>query len=145
MDTQVVRVIVVVRCADKFLLVQRHDDESFPPKWQNVYGALQTGESIEQSVVRILQEQLGIAAVNAPHFVMSTSLQKEALPTLGAVMFVQMDGKPEDVAATQSDELQNYGWFTLPQAGAVDLVLPGSASGTYAQLQRAAQMVKEGK
>jgi NADH pyrophosphatase NudC (nudix superfamily) len=145
MNTQVVRVIVVVRCADKFLLVQRHDDESFPPKWQNVYGVLQSGESIEQSVSRIVQEQLAMSAVHVPHFVMSTSLHKESSPTLGVVMFVQMDGKPDEVTAVQSDELQNYGWFTLPQAGAVDLVLPGSASGTYAQLQRAAQMAKEGK
>lgn len=134
-------VTAVIKCADKFLLVQPKSEKSQPQKWQNIEGRMAAGESLETAAERVIKELLGLHATVTPRFVMSTGANDPA--QLVAVLFVAFEDKPDELAVLPSDIWQNYGWFTLPQAGAVDLRNPGSTSGTYAQLQRAAQSFKD--
>lgn len=132
-----VKVTAVIKCADKFLLVQPKGTKTPPQRWQNIEGSLIAGESVEAAAERVTKELLGLHVPATPRFVMSTGSKNPGCLT--AVLFIEFEGKPDDLSVAPSDMLQNYGWFTLPQAGAVDLRNPGSTSGTYAQLQRAAQ------
>lgn len=137
---QIVSTIVIVKSGERFLLVQRADDDDiFPGKWQNPGGKVELGERLEEASRRELQEETGIDIDGPLQFVMSYSWQKDkqAPVRLGIILLHQLQQDPAKVSVTLCDELQNYGWFTFEEAKKLDLISQDSPTGTLGQLQQA--------
>lgn len=138
---QIVSVIAVIFCDGKYLLVQRsHDDDIFPGKWQSLGGKVEVGEYIEQALKREIAEEVGLQLETLPLFIQSYSWKKDdQSPTrLGIIFLYQLPGKPEDYAVKISDELTDFGWFTVSQASNLDLIgTKRHRAGVYGQLIQA--------
>ena len=60
-----VRIKGIVRCEDKYLLVQRWYDDRIdePYQWQFIDGDLEYGEEPDRAVLRLIKEQTGLDAI----------------------------------------------------------------------------------
>lgn len=141
---QIVSVIVVIRCKDKFLLVQRSgNDDIFPDKWQNLGGKIELGETIESAIKREVKEEIGLKVTQHPVFLQSYSWKKdEGSPIrLGLIFLINLDGKPDNYQIKLDRELSNFDWFNLKQAGGKnekdELIGKDSPTGTFGQLTKA--------
>ena len=137
---QIVSTIVVVKSKDRFLLVQRADDDDiFPGKWQNPGGKVELGERLEETARRELQEETGIEADGPFHFVMSYSWQKDktAPVRLGVILLHNLHQDPASLSVVLCPELQKFGWFTLDEARKLELIGNNSPTGTLGQLEKA--------
>ncbi|HSX28383.1 MAG TPA: NUDIX hydrolase [Candidatus Saccharimonadales bacterium] len=141
---QIVSTVAIVYCQGKFLLVRRAlDDDIFPGKWQSAGGKVEPGETIEEAVQRELLEETGVAIGSELRFVMSYAWQKSPSEStrLGIILLAALPGKNKDVSITLDAELCEYGWFTLAEAAKLDTIGRESSTGTFAQLQKASQLL----
>lgn len=141
---QIVSVIVVIRCKDKFLLVQRSgNDDIFPDKWQNLGGKIELGETIESAIKREVKEEIGLKVTQHPVFLQSYSWNKDkdSPVRLGLIFVIHLKGKPDDYQIKLDNELSNFGWFNLKEARKKnekdELIGKDSPTGTFGQLMRA--------
>jgi mutator protein MutT len=146
MYLQLVSTVVVVYCENMFLLVRRTlDDEIFPGKWQSAGGKMEPGETLEETAVRELAEEIGVN-VDPENllFVMSYSWQKSFKePTrLGIILLARLSKKIKDIDVVLDAELCEYGWFTMQKAEKLDTIGKDSPTGTFAQLKKAQEVVR---
>lgn len=144
MELQLVSTVVIVYAQGKFLLVQRAlDDDIFPGKWQSAGGKLEKDETIEVAAKRELAEETNLDIGDDLRFVMSYSWKKspEDPTRLGIIMLAVLPQTPQELAVQIDPELHDYSWFTLEEAAALDTIGKESPTGTYAQLQKAAQLI----
>ena len=107
---QIVSVIIVLRCEDKFLLVRRSkDDDIFPGKWQNLGGKIELRETVEKAVKREIKEEIGIEIKKRPFFLQSYSWEKDnnSLVRLGLIFLVDLKGNIKDYQIKLDNELEN--------------------------------------
>lgn len=140
---QLVSVIVVIGCSNKFLLVQRkRTDDIFPGKWQNLGGKIELGETVEEAIKREISEEVGIKVIKHPIFLQSYSWKKnkESSVRLGLIFFVKLDGKFQDYKIKLDSDLDNYDWFNLGEIKKLDekykLIGKGSPTGTLGQISQ---------
>lgn len=143
---QVVSIIVVIRCENKYLLVQRSlEDDIFPGKWQNAGGKVEIGEKIEDAIKREIMEETGISfGKSTPKFLMSYSWKKDdsAPCRLGLIFLEVLEGKIGDYCVKLESDLIDYKWVSLEDAKTMDLIGQDSPTGTYGQLKKAAELLK---
>lgn len=143
---QVVSIIVVINCEDKFLLVQRSfEDDIFPGKWQNAGGKVEIGERIEDTIKREIMEETGISVgKSTPKFLMSYSWKKDDSGPcrLGLIFLEVLEGKIGDYCVKLESDLIDYKWVSLEDAKTMDLIGHDSPTGTYGQLKKAASFLK---
>lgn len=65
-DSTIHVVAGLIRKNGAFLICQRRRDGTFPLKWEFPGGKVEPGETLEESLVRELQEELGINACIGP-------------------------------------------------------------------------------
>lgn len=140
---QIVSVIAVIRNQEgKYLLVRRNlDDDIFPGKWQNLGGKMEIGESVEQSLIREIKEEVGIGlpADQKFTFILSYSWQKDPGETsrLGLIFLTTINsGHP----VVLSSELMEYGWFDTNEISNLDTIGRDSPTGTLGQIQKATKI-----
>ncbi len=140
---QIVSVIVVIKCEDKFLLVQRSgNDDIFPGMWQNLGGKIELGETVELAIKREVKEEIGLDIKMHPVFLQSYSWKKdeESPVRLGLIFLVELEGSPGKYKIKLDNELSNFEWFTLEQAKDMDrknkLIGKDNPTGTYGQLSK---------
>src|SRR3989344_6676758 len=116
---QIVSVIAVVKNKDKFLLVQRSEnDDIFPGKWQNLGGKIELGERVEEAIAREVKEEIGLDVGSHPVFLQSYSWKRdeESPVRLGLIFLVELKGETGKYSIELNDELSNFGWFSLEEA-----------------------------
>jgi 8-oxo-dGTP diphosphatase len=140
---QVASVIVVIKCKNKFLLVQRSEnDDIFPGKWQNLGGKIELGETVESAIKREVKEEVGLEINTHPLFLQSYSWKKdeESAVRLGLIFLVRLEGKSGEYEIKLDNELSNFGWFDLKQAREMNekdkLIGKDSPTGTLGQLSQ---------
>ncbi len=138
---QIASVIVVIRCRNKFLLVQRsEDDDIFPGKWQNLGGKIELGETIESAIKREVKEEIGLTVNQKPVFLQSYSWKKDedSPARLGIIFLLKLSGTIKDYKIKLDEELNNFEWFTFDEAKKMNkggqLIGKDSPTGTFAQL-----------
>ena len=142
---QIVSVVVVIKCEDKFLLVQRNgNDDIFPGNWQNLGGKIELGETVESAIKREVKEEIGLEIKTHPIFLQSYSWKKdeESPIRLGLIFLVKLKGSPDEYKIKLDEELSDFGWFTLDEAKKMNeedrLIGKDSPTGTFGQLFKAA-------
>lgn len=140
---QITSVIVVLKCLNRFLLVQRSkDDDIFPGKWQNMGGKIELGETVEKAIKREVKEEIGIEVKSRPIFLQSYSWKKdEDSPVrLGLIFLINLEGKPDDHKIKLDKELSDYVWVKLKEAEEMNkddkLIGKDSPTGTFGQLNQ---------
>ena len=140
---QIISVIVVIKCKDKYLLVQRSEnDDIFPGKWQNLGGKIELGETVESAIKREAKEEIGLDISEHPVFLQSYSWKKdeESSVRLGLIFLVNLDGKPEDYKIKLDAELSDFKWVSLKEAKEMNksdkLIGKDSPTGTFGQLSQ---------
>ena len=140
---QITSVIVILKCLDKFLLVQRsEDDDIFPGKWQNMGGKIELGETVESAIKREVNEEIGLDIKTHPIFLQSYSWKKDddSPVRLGLIFLISLDGKPDDHKIKLDKELSNYVWVKLKEAEEMNkkdkLIGKDSPTGTFGQLSQ---------
>lgn len=140
---QIISVIVVLRCEEKFLLVQRaKEDEIFPGKWQNVGGKVELGEKIENAIGRELKEEVGMQVGERPIFLMSYSWKKDqgGPVRLGTIFLMDLGGSIKNHKINISEELADFGWFNIKEIESMnnddELIGKDSPTGTLKQIIR---------
>ena len=98
----------------KILLGQRFARREFYPGVWDVFGGhIETGETHEQTLVRELQEELGITPTHY-RFLETITVPSSEDPLLVHLYLVTAwDGTPENI---QRDEHSTIGWFSLEEA-----------------------------
>ncbi len=138
---QIVSVIAVIKnSAHKYLLVRRNiNDDIFPGKWQNLGGKMEIGESVEQTLIREIYEEVGIKITSDTpvKYLHSYSWQKDSndIYRLGLIFLVDIDNNKTKVKL--SPELMDYGWFDIEEIDALDTIGIDSPTGTRAQIKMA--------
>ncbi|MDO8486485.1 MAG: NUDIX hydrolase [Candidatus Staskawiczbacteria bacterium] len=136
---QVVSVILVIRCKNKFLLVQRSGkDDIFPGFWQNMGGKVELGETIENTITREMMEEVGIKPESTPVFLQSYSWKKdEKSPVkLGLIFLINLKNDVKRYEVKICDELENYGWYTFEETRNLKTIGQDSPTGTLGQLSK---------
>lgn len=138
-NLQIVSVIAVMRNKKgKYLLVQRSKtDEIFPLKWQNMGGKIELGETVEQALVREIQEEIGIHIDNeqTPIFLQSYSWKKDETSPVRLGLIFMVSYQPSDIGKiVLCDELTQYGWYSLDEMSHLDTIGPDSPTGTLGQI-----------
>lgn len=140
---QIVSIIVVIKCQDRFLLVQRNEnDDIFPGKWQNLGGKIELGETVESAIKREVKEEIGLEIGQHPIFLQSYSWKKdgESPVRLGLIFLINLEGKSDDYKIKLDNELSNFGWFNLNETKKMNeedkLIGKDSPTGTYGQISQ---------
>ncbi|RJR29235.1 NUDIX hydrolase [Candidatus Microgenomates bacterium] len=140
---QITSVIVVLKCQNKFLLVQRNEnDDIFPGKWQNMGGKIELGETVEKAIKREVEEEIGLKVDSHPVFLQSYSWKKdEDSPVrLGLIFLINLEGKQDDYKIQLDEELSNFAWVDLKEAEEMNtedkLIGKDSPTGTFGQLSQ---------
>lgn len=132
----------------KFLLTRRHAPgiPAFHKKWQVAGGALEFGETPEQTLVRELEEELGVSAqIIHPQPIVKTSIwyghemEKEHDTQIILIAYVVKIGN-QKVDITRDDETNKYGWFTFEEVLTLD-----SLPMTIEIIQEAEKIIKTNK
>lgn len=146
---QIVSVIIVLRCENKFLLVQRNDnDDIFPGKWQNLGGKIEQEETVEKAIRREIKEEIGLKVDKYPIFLQSYSWKKDSnSPTrLGLIFLVNLVRRIKNYKIKLDKELENSGWFTLEQINNMNnddmLIGKDSSTGTFGQLSQVPKVLR---
>lgn len=137
---QIVSVILVIKCQNKFLLVQRSkNDNLLPGLWQNMGGKIEPGERVEHTIVREMMEEVGLKPESTPVFIQSYSWKKdEKSPVrLGLIFLIDLKNKIKSYKIKLCDELENYGWHTIDEAKKLKTIGEKSPTGTLGQLGEA--------
>ena len=136
---QIVSVIAVIRNSEnKYLLVQRSaNDDILPLKWQNLGGKVELGERIEFALLREIEEEVGIKLPETikPIFLQSYSWKKDEKSPyrLGLIFLLEVD---EVDKVNLSDELDDFGWFTMNEIETLNTIGKDSPTGTIAQIKQ---------
>lgn len=138
-NSQIVSVIAVIKNkSGKYLLVQRSaNDDILPLKWQNLGGKVELGERVEEALKREIQEEVGIELNSIkPVFLQSYSWKKDEKSPyrLGLIFLIDIQ---QDFDVKLSDELSDFGWFTLSEVQELDTIGKDSPTGTIAQIKEA--------
>jgi len=140
---QITSVIVVLKCQDKFLLVQRSEnDDIFPGKWQNMGGKIELGETVESAIKREVKEEVGLDVNAHPMFLQSYSWKKDdgSPARLGLIFLIKLTGKLENYNIRLDEELSDYTWVNLAEAEKMNaedkLIGKDSPTGTFGQLSK---------
>jgi len=141
---QVISVILVIRCQNKFLLVQRSEnDDIFPGFWQNMGGKIEVGETVENAISREMMEEVGLKIETIPIFLQSYSWKKddESPTKLGVIFLVDLKNKTDDYQINLCDELEKFGWFDLLEVKNLKTIGPDSPTGTLGQLNQIGKII----
>ena len=136
---QVISVILVIRCQNKFLLVQRSEkDDIFPGFWQNMGGKIEVGETVETAISREMMEEVNLKSESTPVFLQSYSWKKDndSPIKLGLMFLIELSNAIDNYKINLCDELEKYGWFTLEEAKTLKTIGPDSPTGTLGQLKQ---------
>ena len=113
-----VAVGVLVRADDAFLLTSRPDGKAYAGYWEFPGGKLEAGETVEQALLRELQEEIGITIQNCNLWKTERIDYPHALVQLNFCKVTQWTGE------LQMLESQSFAWQQLPVM--VQPVLPGT-------------------
>jgi mutator protein MutT len=94
---------LVVR-AGKYLITQRMDGDSFGGFWELPGGKLEVGETLEQCVVRELQEELAITVDPVKFFRMVDYMYPHLTVRLHIYLCRMVSGEPQKI------ECQDFAW-----------------------------------
>jgi len=140
---QIVSIIITLQCEDKFLLVQRsNNDDIFPGKWQNLGGKIELGETVEKAIRREIKEEVGLKINKHPIFLQSYSWKKDdnGPVRLGLIFLINLENTIKDYPIKLDSELEKFGWFTLEKIDEMNekdkLIGKDSPTGTFGQLSR---------
>jgi 8-oxo-dGTP diphosphatase len=107
------------------LLGQRAPHRSYPDCWDIIGGHLERGETIEQALVREVEEEVGVTPTQ---FAKLTSLHAEGME----LHIYRVDAWTGGSPAIQDDEHVELSWFTIEAA----CTLPNLASDQYTSVFR---------
>lgn len=109
---------------DTLLLGHRSSNRSFCPNvWDMFGGHIEPGEHPEQTLIRELQEELGIVPTQWVEFETLTDAipERDEAVVCHVYLVLAWKGTP---ANQQPDEHTSIAWFTLDQAAQLDLAYP---------------------
>ena len=139
---QIISVIVILKCRNKFLLVQRKlDDEIFPGKWQNLGGKIELGETAEAAIKREMKEEVGLKVSDKPEFIASYNWKKDGNSPfrLGLIFLISLKGRPSGYKIRINNELEGFNWFTFKEIKKMErkglLIGKNHSLGTYGQIK----------
>jgi 8-oxo-dGTP pyrophosphatase MutT (NUDIX family) len=113
-------VIVHASDADKYLLIKRSSDsKSAPGEWEFVNGAIDEGETVEQTAVRELAEEVGL---EVPMMSLKPMPLYELSDHDGRWVVIPYHLTLKDYSPTIniSHEHSDYKWMSLEQIAAID-------------------------
>lgn len=140
---QIISVILVIRCQNKFLLVQRSEkDDIFPGFWQNMGGKIEVGETVETAISREMMEEVGLKPESNPIFLNSYSWKKDNDPPtkLGLIFLIELKSVINNYKINLCDELEKYDWFSQEEAKKLKTIGPESPTGTLGQLNKISEV-----
>jgi len=146
---QIVSIIIALQCEDKFLLVQRNNnDDIFPGKWQNLGGKIELGETVEKAIRREIKEEIGLEINKHPIFLQSYSWKKDnnGPARLGLIFLINLENTIKDYLVKLDRELEKFGWFSVEKIHEMNekdmLIGKDSPTGTFGQLSRVDRILK---
>ena len=113
-----VAVGILIQNDGAFLLTSRPEGKPYAGYWEFPGGKLEAGETVEQALLRELQEELGIAIQKTEFWKQEVVDYPQALVRLHFCKVLQWSG------SLQMLEGQRFAWQQLPVQ--VDPVLPGT-------------------
>ena len=121
MNHEVVAALIIQ--SQRILLGQRASDRAFYPGVWDVFGGhIEAGESLEQTLVRELQEELGITPTQWTYLeTLRISAPETAALIVHLYLVTAWAGTPENL---QLDEHSVIGWFSLAEAVQLPLADP---------------------
>ena len=141
---QVTSVILVIRCQNKFLLVQRSKkDNIFPGFWQNMGGKIEIGETVENAISREMMEEVNLKPESTPIFLHSYSWKKneKSITKLGLIFLIDLKGEIGNYKVNLCEELEKYGWYALEESKTLKTIGPNSPTGTLGQLNQISKVL----
>lgn len=115
-----VAVGVILRPDGRLLLGQRPDDKPWPGWWELPGGKIEPGESVEQALVRELQEELGIRVTESAPWVTYVHEYPKTIVRLAFCKVTGWEGEPRGL------ENQALAWTYPHQPLEVGPVLPAT-------------------
>jgi 8-oxo-dGTP diphosphatase len=109
--------IVVKNTANKFLLLKRRPDDSYPNIWECAGGKYEQPETIDQCVFRELEEETGITEIMSIDYLFASCFKEESTSKTVYVLYYCVTTNQN---VTTHPEHVEAGWFS--QKEAMDLV-----------------------
>ena len=110
-------VAVVVNNDNKILLLKRGEDAPWMPnKWSLIGGAMDKGETAQQTIEREIEEETGL---ELKQFTKSFAIERHA-DSIEHVFACRYEGDPTDISL--DDENSNYGWYDVSEMEYLDTV-----------------------
>ena len=104
----------------KILLGKRSKHRtSYPNVWDMIGGHCENAETLKQTLIRELQEEIGVTPTQFKHI--STLLDSNNDHTYHVFVVTDWKGEP---ACLQPEEHSRIGWFSINEALKLELALP---------------------
>lgn len=117
---------------NQVLLTKRHapGNPAWHNKWQLAGGAVDFGETMEEAVIREMQEELHVTAkIIHPYPIVKTSIwyanesdEKMDTQVILIAYLVDIGDQTPDLTQDPDWETSDYGWFTLEEARGLDFL-----------------------
>ena len=105
---------------EKILLGKRAKHRtSYPNVWDMIGGHCEKGETLTQTLIRELQEEIGVTPIQFEHI--STLFDSNNDHTYHVFVVTDWKGEPE---CLQPEEHSMIGWFGIKEALKLELALP---------------------
>ena len=115
----------------KILLGKRSKHRrSYPNVWDMIGGHCETGETPEQTLIRELQEEIGVTPTVFEQI--ETLLDPNNGETYHVFVVTDWIGKPTHL---QSEEHSQIGWFAIDEASKLYLALPEEYAALFTSLE----------
>ena len=118
MELKVCALGILFRNGEILLGKRAKDRTSYPNVWDTIGGHCENGETLTQTLIRELQEEIGVTPIQFEHI--STLFDSNNDHTYHVFVVTDWKGEPERL---QSDEHSTIGWFSINEALKLELAL----------------------
>ena len=111
--TRIITSAIITNSQQKFLIVKRAANDTYPNMWEFPGGTSEFGEHPEDSVIREIFEETGLVIIPEYPVVVNSYKSKSKSDPVNVEIFYISSLTPLDQTVTLSNEHSDYAWIEL--------------------------------